>query len=121
MNCKNLPIVYVKSGIANTFDDRIEINENLPKYPKLMKSILGHELQHTDKFWSWQDFKLDFFSKGVDPFTLIGFMKNHPKATFQFLPFYWQNKRFIYDINMILMYGIFTTIILSGLLVGGLI
>jgi len=37
-----MDIVEVDYGIANRFNDRIEINKNLKDYPKLRKAILLH-------------------------------------------------------------------------------
>ncbi len=70
-----MKIIEVNHSIANRFDGYIEINENLKNYPKLYKPILEHELAHTNKTFTWHDFKLDFVSNtGVNYFELIKFM-----------------------------------------------
>lgn len=98
-------IEYVSHSLGNRFKDTIELNENLIKYPKLHRAILDHELKHTDKLFSKNDFSLDFSESKVNQLELMKFMLRHPKSFYQFIPFYWTKKHgFVFDINQTLLY-----------------
>lgn len=101
-----MKIIEVDYGIANRFSTHIEINKNLKKYPNLYNSILKHELSHTDKLFSFKDFKLDFYHDNkINSFEMLRFMFKYPKSFTQVLPVYWTRKKgFVYDINLIVMY-----------------
>lgn len=117
---KSLDIVYVDWGIANNFGEVIEINRNLANYPNLFNPILRHELEHSDKFFTWHDLRHDINSSHtVNQFELLKFMIKHPKSLTQFLPFYWQrsSKKIVYDVNLLIIYSTFIfTIILASIL-----
>ncbi len=105
-----MEIIEVNHSIANRFPNHIEINENLKNYPKLLKPILEHELAHTDQAFTWHDFKLDFISRtGVNYFDLFKFMLKHPKSFLQLSPVIKSNGKFIFDINLFIMYSLFLT------------
>lgn len=109
-----IPIVYTKWGLANRFDDCIELNEGLKKYPSLHSKILKHELSHTNKRFSSKDLRYDLTSTdGIKQVDLILFMLKHPRTLSQLLPFYWSRRRkqLIYDLNLMLTYTIFFGII----------
>ena len=113
-------IVYTKWGLANRFDDCIELNENLKKYPKLQAQLLDHEVRHTDKSMSVFDLKHDLSSQQeIDSKALMFFMLKHPKSLTQILPFYYspRRKKLIYDLNLIITSGLFFTIIITGIFV----
>lgn len=115
-----LKIIEVDGGIANNFGTHIEVNKNLKKYPKLYKAILDHEVEHTDKFFSKKDFKMDLISSSnIKNMDLLWFIKNHPKAITQFMPL-WYSKRngIYYDINMIIAYIAFSIPIIGGIIIG---
>lgn len=101
-----MEIIEVSHSVANRYPDHIEINKHLKKYPELLKPILEHELAHTDKPWTFLDFKLDFVSKSKVPFlSLIKFMFRHPASFLQLSPIlYSKRKGFIIDINLLVMY-----------------
>ena len=101
-----MEIKYVNHSIANRFEGYIELNKNLKKYPELLKPILKHELSHTDKAWSIQDFSLDFLSNsGVSSWGLIKFMFKHPRSFTQLSPILYSKKKgFVIDINILIMY-----------------
>ena len=103
-----MKVTFVNHGLANRFENCIEINKHLKKYPQLLKTILEHEYSHTDKSISKQDFKLDMMMpQALHYKQLFKFMIKHPKSFTQLLPFYYTRKRgFVYDVNMILMYMI---------------
>ena len=103
-------------SIANRFDGYIEVNKNLKKYPKLFNPILDHELSHTDKAWSLEDFKLDFLSNTkVNHLHLLKFMFKHPMSFLQLSPvLYSKKKGLVVDINLLLMYiTMFTVFLLT--------
>jgi len=107
-----MKIIEVSHSIANRFNDSIEINKHLKKYPELLKPILEHELAHTDKVWSKEDFVLDFLSKSnVNSFDLFKFMIKHPKSFLQLSPIIYSRKRgFVIDINLLIMFIIMVSI-----------
>ncbi len=104
-----MKIIEVNHGIANRFQDgTIEVNENLIRYPSLYKPIMRHELEHTDKTFSIQDFKHDINSNDkVDQIKLLLFMFKYPRSFTQLLPFYYSKKRkFVIDINLSIVYSL---------------
>ena len=115
-----MKIIEVSHSIANRYSDHIEINKNLKKYPELLKPILEHEMSHTDKSWSFQDFKLDFFSKSkVNFFSLIKFMFKHPASFLQLSPIIYSKKNgLILDKNLLIMYSIMFLVFLITISVG---
>lgn len=115
-----MEIIEVNHSIANRFDGYIEINKHLKKHPKLYEPILKHELSHTDKSWSWKDFKLDFISNSnVNPFSLIKFMFKHPASFLQFSPILYSKKKgFIIDINILLMYLLMASVFITTIYFG---
>ncbi len=114
-----MEIIEVDHSIANRFDGYIEINENLKNYPELLKPILEHELSHTDKTFTWHDFKLDFVSKtGVNYFDLLKFMFKHPRSFLQLSPILIINRKLILDINLFIMYSLFFLTFIGTIYVG---
>lgn len=101
-----MKIEYVEHSIANNFGSYIEVNKHLRDYPELLEPILAHELSHTDKAWSKEDFKLDLFSDNkINHWELIKFMIKHPKSFYQLLPVtYSKEKGFAYDISLLVMF-----------------
>jgi len=81
-----MDIIESNWGIANTFDDQIEINKNLKNFPELRKKIISHELQHA-KSTSWiANRRVDVKTK-IRFKDLFPFIRKHPKAFFQqYLP-----------------------------------
>ena len=121
MTLNNLPIVNVNHGIANRFENHIEINKNLRDYPHLLKPILEHEFAHTNKKVSMQDFKLDFMmTPALHYKELFKFMIKHPRSFTQLLPFYWsREKKIVYDINLMVMYLMFGVVFIGTIYFGG--
>lgn len=115
-----MKIVEVDHSLANRFDGYIEINKNLRKYPKLLKPILTHELEHTDDAFTWKDFKLDFFSDSkVNQWDLIKFMFKYPRSFKQLLPvLYSKKKGFVLDINLLIMYITMLSVFILVLILG---
>ncbi len=102
-----IPIYYVKKGIANNFGDRIEIHEKLkrPEWEGLYESILKHELSHTNTTFSMRDLMLD--TKPTKPRKMWKFILTTPSSWWQFLPFYKSpiSKGWALDINLFIIYG----------------
>jgi len=115
-----MKIKYVDYGLANNFGNSIEINKNLKNYPDLLKPILKHELAHTDKLFSFKDFKLDFYEDNeINTFDMLKFMFKYPKSLTQIFPFYWTKKKgFVYDLNLIVMYLIMIFIFTVTIYIG---
>ena len=107
-------------GIANNFGSFIEINRNLKDHPDLLIPIMKHELSHTDKVFTFKDFKLDFIDQSeANPWKMATFMFKHPKSFTQLLPFYWTRKKgFVYDLNLMIMYLIMCSIFIVTTFVG---
>ena len=107
-----MKIIYVDHSIANNFGGYIEVNKNLKDYPELLEPLLKHELSHTEKAWSLDDFKLDFFSNNnINHWSLIKFMFKNPKSFYQLSPIlYSKEKGFVIDTNLLIMYLIMFTI-----------
>ena len=115
-----MDIKYVDHSLSNRFENHIEINRNLKNYPKLLQPILEHELSHSDKPWSIEDFKLDFVSNNnINHWELFKFMLKHPKSFYQLLPIYYsKEKGFVYDVNLIIMFIILFSIFILTIYFG---
>lgn len=109
MSQRNLPVKLVEWGLANRFDDCIEIHQDLatdPYYKSLYEGILKHEYDHTDGGFSFKDLMHDFRrNPDINYFKLLGFMAVRPKTWLQFLPIYYNKQRgIVYDVNHMLIY-----------------
>jgi len=101
-------IVFVNHGVANRFEDRIEIHKDLPMNRELYDFILDHERKHTDGY-TLDDFKLDFITQ--TPIHIIKllfkFMIVRPSTWIQLSPVYPSQKQWYIDrtklFNMILL------------------
>lgn len=115
-----MEIIEVDHSIANRFNGYIEINKNLKNYPKLLEPILAHELSHTDKAFTWHDFKLDFVSNtNVNYLDLFKFMLKHPRSFLQLSPILYSKKKgFVFDINLFIIYSSFLLVFLATIYVG---
>jgi hypothetical protein len=117
-----LNIVYRNWGISDKFNDgTIELNKHLDKYPKLKRSILAHELNHTNRpGFTRKDFIHDISSPDkIDMFALMTFVIKHPRSWIQFLPFYYHKQRgMVFDANMIIVYSTISVVILIALGIG---
>lgn len=112
---QELKIIYRDYGIADAFPDgTIELNKHLKKYPNLEKSLIQHELKHSriQKFTK-RDFVHDLTTMNqISQWQMVKFMVRHPFSMVQILPVYYSKKRgLIYDINSMIIWGIFLTIV----------
>lgn len=116
-----MEIKYISHSIANRYQNHIEINHHLKKYPDLLEPILKHELSHTDKPWSMEDFKLDFLSNDeINQWKLIKFMFKHPSSFVQLSPILYSKKKgLIVDINLLIMYSIMIIVFITTIYLGG--
>ena len=114
----NARIRWVNYGVANTFSyhykDKaykiIEMNKKLIDEPKLFYPILFHELGHTKKIFSQDDFIRDFSwtnLKSLPNLAIIGFMFKNPEAFVQALPVYYTKRHgIVLDINLCFIWTI---------------
>ena len=105
---KQKKLIYKKWGLANCFENHIELNKHLKlkKYNSLRKDIILHEQGHDlNKFDLEHEFKINFKTF----FILLWFILVHPSCWIDFLPVQYRNKEFIYDKNLIMLYGIAIT------------
>ena len=101
-------IIYTRWNLANRFGDVIELNEALKENSKMRTSILEHELAHKKTNTFKQDLAHDLRPIGkVSQWEILLFMIRHPRTLTQIFPFYYSpsKKEFIYDLNMLLIYG----------------
>ena len=104
-----IPIHYVKWGLANRFDDSIELNEALKSDRRLHDAILSHELGHKDDNTFKQDLIHDLTPiNTLSQKELLIFMIKNPRTLTQLLPIYWspRRKKLIYDLNMVIIYSV---------------
>ena len=114
-----MKIEYVQYGLANRFDDHIEINENLKLYPELHDAILAHEQAHTDKRgFNKEDFLLDLSPTNVNYWKLFKFMCSYPKTFLQFAPIYKKGHNIIYDINLLIAWITIISIVGISIFIG---
>ena len=99
MRGRMLEIKYVEWGLSNRFNDRIELNINLLKYPKLHDHILAHEYSHLAGDYGLHDFLLDINEKF--DWAYLKFLIKYPKALVQFIPVWYYNKRVVVDPMML--------------------
>jgi hypothetical protein len=94
---------YVRWGLANSFEDKIELNLHLKKYPLLKKAILKHERGHLETSDLTHEFDPSIWR--LSPY-LILFIIFHPSTWIDFLPVQYRNKTVIIDKNLCSLYVI---------------
>jgi len=97
-------IQYVEWGLANWYEDKIELNINLKKYPKLHDYILNHEKKHKKGFDLIHEFFLILNIKYL--FMILLFCIKYPKTLIDLSPIWIKGNTLIYDLNKILLYSI---------------
>lgn len=123
---KQLKIVYRSFGIADKFpDNTIELNKHLDKYPQLKKSLIEHEIRHTNNMkFNRKDLEHDLATRHqLDTWKLMKFILRHPFSLVQFVPIYYHRKRkgWIVDNNLLIGWVVLIVIILIGLAIGNVI
>lgn len=81
-----MKIIKVPYGLASRYDDLIELNIKLDKYPTLKKKIINHELGHTNDNYSMKDFKNDYQSEDPYFFESLKFCFKNPESWINFFP-----------------------------------
>lgn len=100
----NLKIVFVNHSIANNFGDWIEINEEMKRYPYLLKETIDHEYGHTQTSgFTWHDFKHDLAIKPKTILYLLYFNLRHPSSWLQYVPMKLRKGKIYLDVNMIVL------------------
>lgn len=98
---KKQKVIYVDSGLANFYPDRIEINKSLKSDKKLRDYIVKHELGHKESFDLMHEFKsIDF---KIMP-RLFKFIIKTPSTWIDFWPVQRKNNSWIYDLNLLILY-----------------
>lgn len=106
-----MKIMYVDDVVAVRVKEYIYLNKNLKEYPKLHDVILKHELDHTDKFFTWREFFMDlkplFKKEAKNDFKI--FKNNNKKAVLkQMLPY----NNYGFNLNLSIMYIMIVALIL---------
>lgn len=122
---KKFKIVYRNYGIADRFDDNtIEMNKHLKNYPEIHESLLRHEARHTNnKRFNRTDLVHDLTTPNqINTFSMMKFIVRHPLSLVQFAPVYWTKKRgWIIDYNLIIGWGVLSSIVFFGLWIGNVV
>lgn len=106
-------IVYVKHGVANRFNDYIELHEDLKDYPDLHEFILRHENKHTSGKYTWNDLKLDIAIPPIDKILdVLKFMITRPKTWIQLSPIYKSRGIYYKDPSKIIFWVLIIGIVL---------
>ena len=108
MKNSDIPIKYIKTGIASSFSTHIEINEKLKNHPELLEKIIEHERRHDFGKYSSDDFENDFFKKtGINQKEYFKFIISNPCTWSQFLPItYKKNCGFFIDWSLVILWAI---------------
>lgn len=97
-------IKYVKDAFAYTDGTAIYLHEDLqkPEYQHLHDAVLHHELNHTDKTFTWKEFAMDL-KCDMPKKELKEFTRTHQDIAFRMmLPI----NRFGINVNLFIIYGI---------------
>jgi hypothetical protein len=97
-------IIYVNYGISSSYDDVIEMNEKLNKYPILKQKILEHELRHENGRYTKKDFKNDFQAKNSSFFDSLKFAFKNPEAIINYFPFMYSYHKKVMTYNSSALY-----------------
>lgn len=106
-------VIYSRYGMANYYKDFIEINYNL-KYNKILRDyVMKHELGHSSKFDLHHEINDGFklLTKPKICFQLIKFYLTNPGTWIDFLPIQIKRNKIVYDLNLLILYGIIGMII----------
>lgn len=102
-------IKYNDWGLANWYEDHIELNKNLKKYPRLHNYILIHEKNHKNNFDITNDLKINL----KYDFLIMLFCLRYPKTLIDLSPISYRNKKIFYDSNKIILYFILFSLIIT--------
>lgn len=99
---------YCSWGIANSYDNFIEINIALKDNKYLRDYIVKHEIghdNHYDLIHEFKDINLKMF------FPMMWFIITHPKTWVDFSPIQYKYNTWVFDANLTTLYS-FTIILL---------
>jgi hypothetical protein len=107
-----IQIKKIDFGIAFRINNKIYINNKIPKDSKLYKCLIEHELEHTNKF-NLKDIKNDLFGQKLNNVKkdYYKFLLTNKKAWYQFLPIIKIEKKWVIDPIMSLIWGIMILLI----------
>jgi hypothetical protein len=99
-----MDIVEVDWGVANTYSDKIEINERLREFPELREKIINHELEHSKSKGFWKQRKVDALTE-LRFRDLFPFYRKYPKNFFQqHSPVIYRNNTLYFEWTLIFLY-----------------
>jgi hypothetical protein len=105
MEKNQIKVLYCKRGIANFFETYIEINNKLKYNKPLRDYIVKHELGHKKEFDISHEFKINW--KMIP--SLMWFVLTTPSTWLDFFPIQYKDKQIIYDLNLLILYGLTIT------------
>ena len=100
-NAVGMELDLVNYGIASRIGKTIIMNKDLLKYKSFCLGVFKHELRHGTKL-SKNDILMDSVEGSV--LTNLAFCFMHPKGFTQFIPFGVYKKKFLIDVNLIVVY-----------------
>ena len=103
-----MEIIESDWGIANTFENRIELNRKLKEFPELRGKILKHELEHSKTQSFMANRKVDAFTK-LKFRDIFPFVKKYPRAFFQqYIPISYSivEDTIYFEWSLIFLYGL---------------
>lgn len=109
MRVKNTPYV-VGCNVGGT----IYLNPDLKKYPDLRRAIIKHELEHSNGYTT-KDFFIDLKNthlKGLKK-DYYSFIIKHPKSLVGLLPIMRLEKKWVFDVNLTIIYLLSLLFVLS--------
>lgn len=105
---KQIQVRYSNRGLANFYENHIEINENLKNDKVLRDYIVKHELGHIHTFDIAHEFKDGLYlakNPKIMKKIILFYLKN-PSTWKDLSPIWLSNKKIIYDLNLCFLYGL---------------
>lgn len=109
-----LKIIEIDYGMAYRLGDKIYLNKNLKKYPKLYKAILKHEKEHSNNF-TLNDILIDIQGKYLSKVKIdyYLFFIRYPKALVHFIPIFKLDNIWTIDILILSLWLLFFFIMVA--------
>lgn len=107
-----MKIEYVNYGIANRFNNRIEVNKALKKYPELLKTIIKHERNHSNGKYTLADYTSEF---KMPHLKIMAFLLSHPSSWIQLSPVYPSKNMLHIDVGILISWIITILLMLLGI------